>query len=388
MTHQVDNWKHATYLVCLSAVTVFCFLSSPQAVAEEPTVLKNPYSDINWDRVVPYKANLHCHTIKSDGRAEPDQLIYAYAEAGYSILAIADHDNYYTRRQGERDPGTTHETTWPWTRWIKEQPEQIWESQGMERAAFYPALGARGMLAIRANELTSDPHIVSLFNDCGFARRSTRPNAEHDHERIGCVELKGGIAYWAHPSAYVPPHRWQNRFGSSLDAAIDYYGKFLARYACLLGVEFNQTDIEQRMPEAAIVFDRLLQRHYREHDVFLFGSDDNHQTTVSDNAVITIILAEELTAEAVRHALKSGHTFVGQRSKNMPTVKRIFVDEANNTITLDVSGHDRVVWIKDGQPHEEGMGFDYSGIKDSIIRFQIIAGDVIFYSQAFHVGIK
>lgn len=38
----------------------------------------------------------------------------------------------------------------------------------------------------------------------------------------------------------------------------------------------------------------------REHDIFLFGGDDNHQTTVGDNAVMTIVLAEELTAEAVK----------------------------------------------------------------------------------------
>lgn len=386
MTRTVNFGKHATYLVLLLAVANFSFLTITQGFAAGPAVLKNPYANINWDRVVSYKANLHCHTIKSDGRAEPDELIYAYAEAGYSILAIADHDNHYTHRQGERDPGTTHETTWPWTRWIKEQPEQIWESQGIERAAFYPALGAKGILAIRANELTSDPHIVSLFNDCSFARRSPKPNAKHDHERIGCVERKGGIAYWAHPSAYVPPHKWQNRFGNSLDTALDHYGQLLTRYACLLGVEFNQADIEQRMPEPVVIFDRLLQKHYREHDIFLFGSDDNHETTVPDNAIMTIVLAEELTAETVRQALERGHTFVGQRSKNMPNVKRIIVDEGNKSISLDVLGHDRVVWIRDGEPHKEGLIYDYSDIINSIIRFQIIADDVVFYSQAFHIG--
>lgn len=388
MTRVLDSLKHKPLIIFLLAAVIFCFFPIHQGFAAEPTVRKNPYAEIDWNRIAPYKANLHCHTVYSDGRAEPKELIYAYAEAGYSILAIADHDNYYTRRQGERDPGTTHETTWPWTRWINEKPERTWEFREMETAAFYPALGEKGMLAIRANELTSDPHIVSLFNDCGFPRRRTRPNAEHDHERIGCVENKGGIAYWAHPSIYVPPHGWQNRFGGSLDAAIDYFGKFLTRYECLPGVEITQYDIEQRMPEAIIVFDRLLQNHYREHDIFLFGSDDNHQTTVADNAVMTIVLAEELTAEAVRRAFERGHTLVGQRSKDMPTIKRISVDEGEKTITLDVTGHEKVVWIKDGEEHGEGLVFDYSALTDSIVRFQIVSDDIVFYSQAFHIGVR
>jgi len=380
--------KHAMYIALLLTAAVLSLLVLPQRLAAESRILKNPYAGINWDRIVAYQANFHCHTIYSDGRAEPDELIYAYAKAGYSILAIADHDNNYTHRKGERDPGITHETTWPWTKWIKEKPEEIWQSKGMETAAFYKLPGSKGILAIRANELTSHPHIVSLFNDCGFSQRRKKPKARHDHERFGCIESKGGIAYWAHPAAYVPPHRWQKRFENSLDAALYYYGDFLARYDCLLGIEFNKADIKKRLPEAVIIFDSLLQKHYREHNIFLFGSDDNHRASIEDDAVVTIVLAEDLKADAVRNALQRGHTFVGQRSKNMPVVKSILVNETGQEIALNITGHDRVIWIKDGQPYGEGLRFKYSDIKDSIVRFQIISGDVNFYSQAFHIGSK
>ncbi len=386
MMHKILSLIHVNKLLfTLSAVGLY-FMSIPVVTATEPTVLKNPYADINWDRVKPYMANLHSHTIYSDGRAEPDQLINAYADAGYAILAITDHDNYYTRRRGERDPGSTHETTWPWTRWIDEQPTRIWKSGDMETAAFYPDLGSQGMLAIRGNELTSDPHIVSLFNDCGFPNRIRTPNVEHDHERIRCVKEKAGLAFWAHPALYVPPHAWQARFNQSMENAISHFEEFLARYECMVGIEFNQNGVDSRLPELVVILDRLLEKHYRKHNIFVFGNDDTHQTSVADNAVLTIVIAEELTAEAVRHALERGHTFVGQRTATMPEFRRITVDEEAKTISLDIKNHDRIVWMKDGKEHSEGPQLDYSALSDSIVRFQITVGDVTFFSQALHIG--
>ena len=40
-----------------------------------------------------YKANLHCHSVLSDGKRTPEQLKEMYKGHGYSILAITDHEN-------------------------------------------------------------------------------------------------------------------------------------------------------------------------------------------------------------------------------------------------------------------------------------------------------
>lgn len=40
-----------------------------------------------------YKANLHCHSTRSDGKLTPEELKAAYKERGYDILAITDHCN-------------------------------------------------------------------------------------------------------------------------------------------------------------------------------------------------------------------------------------------------------------------------------------------------------
>lgn len=39
-----------------------------------------------------YKANLHCHSTVSDGHKTPKELIDLYRAAGYSVLAITDHE--------------------------------------------------------------------------------------------------------------------------------------------------------------------------------------------------------------------------------------------------------------------------------------------------------
>lgn len=41
-----------------------------------------------------YKANLHCHTIFSDGNLTPEEVKKAYQEKGYHVVAFTDHRNY------------------------------------------------------------------------------------------------------------------------------------------------------------------------------------------------------------------------------------------------------------------------------------------------------
>ena len=43
--------------------------------------------DLNW-----YRANLHCHSNLSDGYWPPARLRDEYRKAGYSVLAISDHN--------------------------------------------------------------------------------------------------------------------------------------------------------------------------------------------------------------------------------------------------------------------------------------------------------
>ncbi len=43
-----------------------------------------------------YKANLHCHTVISDGRLTPEEVKAAYVAQGYSAVAFTDHEVFLT----------------------------------------------------------------------------------------------------------------------------------------------------------------------------------------------------------------------------------------------------------------------------------------------------
>lgn len=73
-----------------------------------------------------YKANLHCHTVVSDGDLTPEQVKEAYMGQGYSIVAFTDH-NKYCKHEELNDEGflsiaayeanidqfSPHEDAWP-----------------------------------------------------------------------------------------------------------------------------------------------------------------------------------------------------------------------------------------------------------------------------------
>ncbi len=382
------NNKYITKISVLSLLLPF--LMANILGDSGPEVIKNPYENVNWPSINNYKMNLHAHTIKSDGRAEPDHLIYMYADAGYDILAITDHDNYYTHREGERDimqnyihrdhrdRVPTAEPTWPWTRWIDEKPSKIWVYKGRESSAYYPDLGNRGMLAIRGAELTTHPHMLNLFTICGFPDRD-----QTDDERIACIEKWEGLSYWLHPTDYIPGGRWEAQvFDTSFEEAVNYFADHIIRHDAFIGIE---TQLEGRLERDMKLLDTLLVRYYRDHDIFFKGSSDKHSTSVSENEVMTLVLAEELTEDAVRHALTNGHKIVGSRVDPLPEFHTIEVDEQRNRISVNASNYEEITWIKNGQEYTRGDYLDYSNIRDSIVRFQMESGGVIFYSQAFYI---
>ena len=50
-----------------------------------------------------YKANLHCHTVLSDGKLTPEQMRDEYKKRGYSIIAFTDHNRYEWHRELDQE---------------------------------------------------------------------------------------------------------------------------------------------------------------------------------------------------------------------------------------------------------------------------------------------
>jgi hypothetical protein len=197
--------------------------------AERPksTVVLNPYENIDWSSVERHKANLHTHTTESDGRSTPSEVVKMYAEAGYTILAITDHD----------DKGPD-KTTWPWM------------DYGIDTSGFT-------ILPVEGNEISKKDHIGSYFNDYSDGNQSSVKAAI---EEIG---RRGGLAVINHPGRYR--NKRNTRFYFDLYQTFDH----------LVGMEVvNKGDL---FPDDRVLYDSLLSVLMPDRPVWAFSNDDFHR---------------------------------------------------------------------------------------------------------------
>jgi hypothetical protein len=78
------------------------------------TLVVNPYAKVDWQKTKQYKANFHTHTSNSDGGFNADYVVDTYAQNGYSIVMITDHNH----------------VTWPWTEFSKLNPK--WQNRNAD----------------------------------------------------------------------------------------------------------------------------------------------------------------------------------------------------------------------------------------------------------------
>ena len=76
--------------------------ASIAAAPEKDYTIVNPYESVDWSTYDTYKANLHAHTTASDGDVTLSDMVQAYYDAGYDILAITDHGVINTGWRDER----------------------------------------------------------------------------------------------------------------------------------------------------------------------------------------------------------------------------------------------------------------------------------------------
>ena len=87
--------KFKKVLSVLTCATLIFTASSPlisAAAADEiDYTIVNPYECVDWDKWDYYKANLHTHSVASDGDLSITDMVQLYYSKGYDILAMTDH---------------------------------------------------------------------------------------------------------------------------------------------------------------------------------------------------------------------------------------------------------------------------------------------------------
>jgi hypothetical protein len=307
----------------LAALFIWTLLSGCAAGAPQWSI-HNPYASIDWENHQRHKANFHTHTTMSDGTETPETVIGLYAQLGYSILALTDHDTIGPGKN--RNPPAAHQTTWPWTA-FNQNPDDL------------------GMVAVEGNEISRPHHMGSYFNDYGDARVTS--------EEIALSEIGrcGGLAVLFHPGRYDKPVQWY----------VDRY-RF---HPHLIGLEiYNQGD---RYPGDRKTWDAILTDIIHERPVWGFSNDDMHQPAEHLGRNFNVLWLPTLSTETVRQAMENGMFFYVYRSdaapgEPTPEITSIMVDARRGTIGLQTSACRRIEWVSAGKVVHQGASIQLSKI--------------------------
>jgi len=287
-------------------IGVFLFLLG--CAPAGPRVARNPYDGLDWDTLEVHKANLHTHTTESDGRLSPQEVVDLYAQAGYSILALTDHDTH-----------PPEASTWPW------------KAYGID-------VEASGMLPIHGNEISGPDHIGSYFIDYGDAQQRSVPAAL---EEIGD---RGGLAVMFHPGRY--------RHLRTPEWYMDLYRDF----PHLVGMEvFNQND---RYPGDRAIYDAVLGGLMPDRPVWAMANDDFHRMEHFARSFNLFLLPPGGRDEAnFRRAFEAGRFHAvhnpSRDTSHVIVPDRIVVTPEAIEVVVDCRD-DQVVWISHGHEIHRG----------------------------------
>lgn len=251
-----------------------------------------------------YKANMHCHSTKSDGKMTVEELKEHYMQNGYSIIAFSDHehliDNSYLNDENFLAI-TSCELA------IKE-------------FAHLSTLQKRDMKCCHFNLYAKDPANVDtpcyssvydhfkaniseedIVHSCGEYERSY--STEGMNEIIQIANEKGFLVSYNHP-------RW------SLESPMDYL-----RYKGLWAVEIYNTSVAMKglSGNEVHVYEDFLREGER---IACVMGDDNHSIQ-STCGGFTMINADKLDYPSIIAALEN-HDFYASTG---PEIKELYVED-------------------------------------------------------------
>jgi len=328
--HNIRRYSRGVFILPLLLIAMVPVACSAPLHADFAVAVRivNPYDGIDWDSVVRLKANLHTHTTASDGRLCADGKIDEYAQMGYDVIAITDHNRFGV--------DSTH----------------------------FRTIGAREVLVIQGIEVSRRRHFNALFTG-----HTTRGGTTC--RRIGCyVENSDAMLFLNHPS----------RHGGRR-----FYADIFNRHAAdrLVGIEvFNRGG---RYRRCVSFWDTILTAHAPYRAVWGFANDDAHRLRhmgLSFNE----FLVDVFTAENLRAAMAGGRSFMfnrtAQNSGTLPTITHI--DHDGMTLTIAAQDADSIAWISRGEVVSSNFSLDVAALDvRGYVRFTLTNSAGVLYSQPF-----
>ena len=264
-----------------------------------------------------YKANLHCHSVLSDGCRTPEELKAMYKSRGYDILAITDHERPVEHTAlSERD-------------FMMLTGYECYIRPGTGRYDAYA-------VEVHLNLFAKDPKNVKMicFND-NYSRYLKRDNAVEGLERVGSerpreytTEYINEYIRTAKEHGYIVAYN--HPYWSMEDEAkiLSYEGLFSVEMCNYSSYLINHLEYN------GALYDKMLRAGKH---IFCHGSDDNHNQYPeghpnSDSfGSFTMISPEEFTYESVIEAMEKGNMYASMG----PVFRRVSVD--GDTVHIECS---------------------------------------------------
>ncbi len=324
-------------------------------------VAVNPYADVDWGTVDRCLSQFHLHEPRNridpestahdpsggiaDGgdreRSSPGDLIEKYRFAGYSALAVTEHEYYVDGTKHESEPffEGLDVTSWPWSQWGHREDDDVIPIQGAE---------LRGTV-----EGVDERHdIVSLGTDLGHGRGRSLLEVATD------IDERGGVSFLPHPGRYPQPD------------CLAAYVELFERVDSALGVEaFNARD---RYPGCREIWDALLVEFGSRRPIWAFANDDYHARPRSPGAERfdrsrTVLLLEERSPAGVIDALRAGRSYVQYDGDGVaPAIESIAVDDGRVRVRSPAATSIR--WIADGEPVGTGASLSAGDVSAGYVR--------------------
>lgn len=285
-------------------------------------LIRDPYAAPGAYR----KAQLHCHTRRSDGRLAPADLARGYRDAGYSFVCFTDH-NTLTRCEDLDDHGFV-------------------ALPGVEETV------VRGMAPL-------GPHLGRLMVDRVLGRGTAA-------ERIARTLADGGVPCLNHPSwtGNLWTGAWREETMTSLP------GPFLVE---IWNPHSNPEEDARRWAHA-------LRAHGPAVTIGGVAADDCHAAAQFDRGWVMVKVAE-VSAAALRTALLDGAFYASTGVEAEFGVQGDVIavrSSADQVVVLDAHGRRRAVL-------RTGSG-DYTPAGDEgLVRMECQAGARRAWSQAFWI---
>ena len=393
--------KRLIYLAAFVLAGIISVTALPVASASGSTdyIITNAYENVDWDTWNAYKAQLHCHTIASDGAVQLNDVVEISYNLGYDILAVTDHA--IVHKGWNVVPQTV-----PIFRLVKYDRTQMSDVIPVTEERYQEILngvgrGGRGMLDVEMGielngAVPSNSHVNGFFADYGQGLLGVDGDYETPVRENGEA---GGITFLDHLGSYIEYRQDKEPLMEDSETHINKFAKIFLDYPSCVGMDIS-SGISNHPFSDTKLYDNILQRTIPNGVTpWGFSFSDAHTENQYDIAY-TVHMMTELTNADLRRSMEEGTFFgISRYARHElgadfagegpnPIVTRIDVNEAENRITLECDYYDKVVWVANGVEIATGESIDlneHEGEFTCYVRAYLTGPGGICYVQPFTI---